>query len=277
MDTGTDAAIADHYGNPQLEDVILGALTATGHDVDSLDPEALFAVDELHVGGAQATRNLASAAGIVAGTRVLDIGSGLGGPARLFAHRFGARVVGVDLTPEFVRIATSLTDRTGLSDTVEFVVGSGTDLPFPDDRFDVATLVHVGMNIQDKALLFTEASRVLRPGGIFAVYDMMLAGVGEVTYPMPWAGTDDISFLETPSGYERAFRAAGFTVESTTDRRDAGIEFIARAQQSASGGQPPPLGLHLVIGPDTRTRMGNLLAGMTAGVLAPVEMIGRLA
>ncbi len=277
MHTETDAAIADHYGNPELEDVILGALTATGHSVDSLDPDALFPVDELHVGGAQATMNLASTAGIDAGTRVLDIGSGLGGPARLFAHHFGAHVVGVDVTPEFVRIATSLTRRTRLSERVEFVEGSGTDLPFPDDRFDVATLIHVGMNIRDKALLFTEASRVLKPGGIFAVYDMMLTGAGEVTYPMPWAGTVDISFLETPSGYEKAFRAAGFTVESTTDRREAGIEFIERAQQSVSGGQPPPLGLHLVIGPDTRTRMGNLLAGMTAGVLAPVEMIGRLA
>lgn len=272
----TDTAVARHYGNPELEDSILDALVRTGHDLNRLEPDDLLAVDEFHVGGVQATRDLARAAGITAGSTVLDVGSGIGGPARLFAHHFGATVVGVDVTPEFVRTATSLTGRTGLSENVAFIEGSGLRLPFTDDEFDVATMIHVGMNIADKPALFTEVSRVLRPGGVFALYDIMITSAGEMAYPQPWAPTADISFVGSPDDYTKALQAAGFTVESTTDRRDAGIEFIERGPQPSPGGQPSPLGMHLVLGPDGRNRMGNLLAGMKAGVLAPVEMVARL-
>lgn len=272
----TDTAVANHYGNPKLESSILDALVVTGHDPESLEPDDLLAVDELHIGGVQSTRDLAMAAGITTGTEVLDIGSGIGGPARLFAHHFGARVVGVDVTPEFVRTATSLTERTGLSESVAFIEGSGLSLPFADDEFDVATLIHVGMNIADKPALFTEVSRVLKSGGVFAVYDIMLTGHGAPTYPLPWAGTPDISFLGTPLEYEKALQAAGFTVESTRDRHDAGIEFIESGPRPAPGERPSPLGMHLVLGPDGLARMGNLLGAMKARVLAPVEMVARL-
>lgn len=272
----TDTAVAHHYGNPKLESSILDALVVTGHDTERLEPDDLLAVDEFHVGGVQATRDLALAAGITTGTEVLDIGSGIGGPARLFAHHFGAEVVGVDVTPEFVRTATSLTERTGLSEHVAFIEGSGLSLPFADDEFDVATLIHVGMNVADKPALFTEVSRVLRPGGVFAVYDIMLAGEGAPSYPLPWAGNPDISFLGTPLEYEKALQAAGFTVESTRDRRDAGIEFIESGPRPAPGGRPSPLGMHLVLGPDGLARMENLLTAMKTGVLAPVEMLARL-
>lgn len=272
----TDTAVANHYGNPKLETSILDALVATGHDTESLEPDDLLAVDEFHVGGVQATRDLAMAAGITEGTEVLDIGSGIGGPARLFAHHFGARVVGVDVTPEFVRTSTSLTERTGLTESVAFVEASGLSLPFADDEFDVATLIHVGMNIPDKPALFTEVSRVLKPGGTFAVFDVMMTGEGTPVYPLPWAENPDISFLGTPLDYEKALQAAGFTVDSTRNRRDMGIEFIEAGPRPAPGERPSPLGMHLVLGPDGRVRMGNLLDAMKAGTLAPVEMVARL-
>ncbi|MET1052922.1 MAG: class I SAM-dependent methyltransferase [Mycetocola sp.] len=276
IDTPTDTAVARHYGNPQLEEAILGALTATGRDIDALHPDDLLAVDEFHIGGVQAARDLALAAGIEAGSRVLDIGSGIGGPARLFAAHFGANVVGVDLTPEFVSTATMLTARTGLDEQVAFIEASALALPFADDEFDVATLLHVGMNIADKATAFAEVARVLKPGGVFALYDIMRTGEGEAPYPLPWAATADISFPASLDDYTAALTSAGFTIEHTRSLRDAGIEFIERTPKPAPGESPSPLGMHLVLGPDGRTRMGNLLTAMKTGLLAPVELVARV-
>ncbi|HEV7849563.1 MAG TPA: methyltransferase domain-containing protein [Mycetocola sp.] len=270
----TENAVAQHYRNPELESSILGALQRTGHDPEHLEPDDLLAVDQFHIGGVQAARDVAIGAGIGPTRVVLDIGSGLGGPARLFAHHFGATVVGVDLTPEFVETATSLTRRAGLSDRVRFVEGSALDLPFTANEFDVATLLHVGMNIQDKPAMFRSAARALKPGGMFAVYDVMRTGDGELAYPLPWAASADISFPATPEDYAYALESAGFTVESTRNLREEGIEFIERGP--AGDGSTSPLGMHLVLGPDGRTRMGNLGAAMTAGTLAPVEMFARL-
>ncbi|MBG6239283.1 SAM-dependent methyltransferase [Mycetocola sp. CAN_C7] len=273
--SGMDPAVARHYGNPQLEVAILGALTATGRDIDHLQPDDLLTVDEFHIGGVQSARDLALAAGITAGSRVLDVGSGIGGPARLFASHYGATVVGVDVTPEFVRTAASLTERTGLADQVAFVDASALNLPFADEEFDVATLLHVGMNIADKGTAFAEVARVLRPGGVFAIYDVMRSAEGDLAYPLPWAATAAISFPASRAAYEDALGAAGFTVERHRDLRDAGIEFIEAMPKPAQGERPSPLGMHLVLGPDGRTRMTNLLHAMKAGLLAPVELIAR--
>ena len=270
----TEDAVASHYRNPALEASILVALERTGHDPKRIQPDDLLAVDQFHIGGVQAARDVAVGAGIGASTMVLDIGSGLGGPARLFAHHFGAQVVGVDLTPEFVEAATSLTERAGLAEQVAFVQGSALDLPFAEDEFDVVTLLHVGMNIGDKSALFQNVARVLKPGGVFAIYDVMRTGDGEIVYPLPWAASAEISFPATPEEYTRALEETRFTVESTRELRNEGIEFAQRGP--LSGQPPPPLGMHLVLGPDGRTRMANLLAAMIAGTLAPVEMFARL-
>ncbi|WP_411722227.1 class I SAM-dependent methyltransferase [Mycetocola sp.] len=221
----TENAVALHYRNPALETSILEALRRTGHDPERIGPDDLLAVDQFHIGGVQAARDLALGAGIGPTTVVLDIGSGLGGPARLFAHHFGATVVGVDLTPEFVETATSLTRRSGLSDRVRFVQGNALELPFTENEFDVATLLHVGMNIADKSALFRSAARVLKPGGMFAVYDVMRTGDGQLAYPLPWATSAEISFSATPEEYATALQAAGFTVGSTRNLRLEGLYF----------------------------------------------------
>jgi MPBQ/MSBQ methyltransferase len=271
----TETAVAEHYRNPGLEGSILEALRRTGHDPEHVEADDLLAVDQFHVGGVEAARGLAVGAGISATSVVLDIGSGLGGPARLFAHHFGATVVGVDLTPEFVETATSLTRRSGLADKVRFVQGSAVDLPFGENEFDVATLLHVGMNIDDKPALFRNVARVLKPGGMFALYDVMRTGEGELAYPLPWAASAEISFPATPEDYANALEVVGFTVRSTRNLREQGIAFAEPGP--AEGERPPPLGMHLVLGPDGRTRMGNLVSAMKTGTLAPVEMLARLA
>ncbi|GGE84404.1 class I SAM-dependent methyltransferase [Mycetocola zhadangensis] len=276
---GIETAVSEHYSSGRLEDVLLSALRDAGIDPDSLQPGDLFPADELHVGGAVAAHELAEAAGISQGHRVLDLGCGIGGPARLFASQFGAEVVGVDVTEEFVHTATSFTRRCGLAELATFVTASALALPFDENNFDRATLLHVGMNIEDKGTLFSEAFRVLKPGGVFAVFDIMRTGEGEVTYPVPWAADAAISFLETPEQYSSRGLAAGFSVEGRRDRRELGIEFLTKMQRAAAQGAdapgPPRLGLPLVLGPDSGRRVGNLLAAVQAGILAPVEILFR--
>jgi SAM-dependent methyltransferase len=187
---GSEEAVVRHYARGGLEAAIMQALEGAGVDTVRLTRADLHAVDEFHMGWHAATEALGRALRLAPGTAVLDVGAGLGGPARHFAEAHGCDVTGLDLTPDFVAAATGLTRRTGLADRVRFVEGSALAMPFADGRFDAASLIHVGMNIADKSRLFAEIRRVLRPGGRLAIYDLMRTGPGEITMPMPWASTD---------------------------------------------------------------------------------------
>ena len=188
--------VTTHYGAGDLSEAILEALTSAGVDTENLEPGDLFPVDQLHAGGVAATRYAVERLEIGPGTRLLDVGCGIGGPSRL-AATYEAQVTGIDLTPEFVDAATALTERVGLSETASFVTTPGEALPFDAGSFDAALMVHVGMNIPDKLALFHEVRRVLEPGGRFAVFDQMRTGDGALPYPMPWAEDRRSSFVET--------------------------------------------------------------------------------
>ncbi|PZS16298.1 MAG: hypothetical protein DLM60_15670 [Pseudonocardiales bacterium] len=157
----SEQAIAAHYSQGELGRKILNALTTLGADPEHLDPDQIAPLDEFHIGGRRATVELLDQLDLRPGLRVLDVGSGLGGTARYLARRHGVEVTGVDLTVEYVQVATSLTRRAGLAELVRFRQGSATTLPFPDESFDRACMLHVGMNIVDKAALFAEIPRRL--------------------------------------------------------------------------------------------------------------------
>jgi SAM-dependent methyltransferase len=275
-----EPGIARHYDISGLEEQILGALAGTGVDVAHLRADALEAVDEFHIGGVAATRELIDQMKLKPAARLLDIGSGIGGPARFVANSVGADVTGIDLTQSYVDIAASLSKRTGLSDKTHFVQGSALDMPFADASFDAAMILHVGMNLPDKAKLMCEAARVLKPGGVFAVYDVMRLKDGALTYPLPWASNETMSFVATPDDYRSAAAAAGFSVTTERPRGAFAIEFFAalRARMAAAQaeGKKPPPGVNLVMGEDARTKIANLVALLEGGVLAPVEMLLRL-
>ena len=166
--------------------------------------DALAPVDEFHIGGRRATEPFVESLKLSKGSRVLDLGCGLGGPARFVAATTGAHVTGIDLTPEFVEAGRALTEWTGLAGQIELVEGSILELPFEDVSMDAAYMIHVGMNIADKAGIAREAARVLKPGGIFAIYDVMQVGTGQMEYPAPWASSEDQSALAPPETYEAA-------------------------------------------------------------------------
>ncbi|HZH25766.1 MAG TPA: methyltransferase domain-containing protein [Azospirillaceae bacterium] len=274
---GTEQDVARHYTRGGLEQKILDALVADGKDIDKLAPSDLSGADEFHLGWRAATVELAKDLGLAPGMHVLDVGSGIGGPARYFAEAHGCRVTGIDLTPEFVEVANAITRRCGLADRVEFRQGSALSLPFADGAFDAATMIHVGMNIPDKAAVFGEVRRVLKPGARFGVYDVMRVGDGGIPYPMPWAETADTSFVETPDTYRRLLNHAGFGIEAEHDRRGLAIELGRRMREDAAKHGPPPLGLHVLIGPAATQRLGNMMRTLEGGGIAPVEFVARVA
>jgi ubiquinone/menaquinone biosynthesis C-methylase UbiE len=271
----TEAAVARHYGRGQLEELILAAVAREGKDPEKLTAGDLAAVDEFHVGGLEATQELAKQMELRAGLRLLDVGSGLGGPARYFAAEHGCRVTGIDLTEEFVRVAGSLTKRTKLDGLVEFRQGSALELPFERDTFDRAYMIHVGMNIADKAGIFREVRRVLKPAGLFTIFDIMRAGDGPIRYPVPWALSEETSFVATVKEYRNALQNAGFNITQERGRGAFAIAFTERMMARMAQGGPPALGLHLLMGEKTPVIVGNILAAMKEGVLEPVELFAR--
>ena len=268
-----EQTVAQHYTHGSLEAAILDGLRRSGKDPDRLDPDDLAAGDEFHIGGRQATVEFADQLGLRADMELLDIGSGIGGPARYFAHQRKCRVTGIDLTDEYVRVATALSQRVGLADELKFVQGSALALPFPPASFDGAYMLHVGMNIGDKATLFAQVKRALKPGGFFGVYDVMRIGAGDLAFPVPWARTAESSFVAAVDDYRRLLRDAGFAVQKERERRAFAIEFFKKMQARVAESGPPPLGLHVVMGADFSQKVSNLLANLENGLLAPVELI----
>ncbi len=270
-----EQTIAQHYTHGSLEAAILDGLRHSGKNADRLDPDDLAPADEFHIGGRQATVEFAEQLGLRPGLELLDIGSGFGGPARYFAHHRKCRVTGIDLTDEYVRVAGALSQRAGLTDEVKFVQGSALSLPFPAGSFDGAYMLHVGMNIADKATLFGQVKRVLKPGGTFGVYDVMRIGAGDLTFPVPWARTAETSFVADAGDYRRLLREAGFDVRKERERRAFAIEFFKKIQARVAESGLPPLGTHIAMGADFPHKVRNLVANLENGLLAPIEMICR--
>jgi SAM-dependent methyltransferase len=268
----TDAKIAGHYTRGHLEDAILQAVAKEGKDPARLTAADLAPVDEFHVGGIDATRDLAAQMNLRPELSLLDIGCGIGGPARYFAAEHGCKVTGIDLTEEFVLVAKSLTRRTRLDHLVEFHLGSALALPFGPATFDRAYMIHVGMNIADKAALFSEVRRVLKPAGLFAIFDFMRAADGPLGFPFPWALTADTSFVAEVRAYRDALEAAGFRVTYQRSRRPLAIEFALRSMSRMAQGGPPALGVHLLVGEMAKPMLSNVLAMMQQGILDPVEL-----
>ena len=270
----SEAKVAGHYGRGRLEEMILAAV-ALDKDVEKLTAGDLAAVDEFHVGGLEATQELAKQMELRAGLRLLDVGSGIGGPARYFAAEHGCKVTGIDLTEEFVRVATGLTKRTKLDGLVEFRQASALQLPFVAGTFDRAYMIHVGMNIADRSGIFQEVRRVLKPAGLFTVFDIMRTGDGPIRYPVPWALAEETSFVATAKDYRDALQLAGFRIAQERGRGPFSIEFTERMMARMAQGGPPALGLHLLMGEKTPLMVKNILAMMKEGILEPVELHAR--
>lgn len=246
-------SVGAHYGaaGDTLTAGILAALRAAGKNLDALTPDDLAPVDQFHTGGRETTRALATLAGIKPGTSVLDVGGGIGGPARMLVAEFGCTVTVLDLTEAFCRTGEALTERLGLGDRVTFRHGDALAMPFADGSFDLVWTQHSSMNIPDKSALYRESHRVLRPGGRLALHEIMAGSVQPVHFPVPWARDPAISFLQPPEDIRALLAGLRFAEVAWVDKTAEAVAwFRAWAAKRDAAAGPSPLGLHLLLGPD---------------------------
>ena len=273
-DTAYEAALNDHYGVTNLGNEILDALDAAGKDVDGLTRDDIASFDEFHIRGREATREVADVAGIDEDARVLDVGCGVGGPARTLAAELGCEVIGVDVVEEYCRTATLFTDRVGLADDVRFQHGNALDLPFEDDAFDVVWFEHTLMNIEAKRVAFREARRVLRPGGTLALYEICAGPGGDTVFPVPWASDASLSFLIRPERLRELIIDVGFDEVAFRDVTEPSLEWfrdVVESMQSRPPEAPPPLGLNLLMGDETPVKASNVVRNLEEERIAVVQ------
>ena len=270
-----EQSVAEHYTRGELEEKIFSVLRNAGKNVDQLSAEDLAAVDNFHVGGLEATEAFASFIALRPGAHLLDVGCGIGGPARYFAAK-GYQVTGIDLTEEFTRVAENLTRMTRLDGKAQFRQASALEMPFASASFDGAYMIHVGMNIENKAGVFREVARVLKPGGRFAIFDIMGEGNVPFEFPVPWAATPATSFIASVEDYRRALEQAGFRIEHQRSRRQFAVEFIQKMAARAAAAKGPVLGVQLLMGERAPVMMKNVNAAISSGALDPVELVASV-
>lgn len=269
------SGVAAHYGRVRgVLDQITDALESMGLDpATGVDPAALAPADEFHLGGHEATMALTASLGIDTDSEVLDVGCGLGGPARDMARTYGCHVTGIDLAPEFVYAAEGLSLMTGMESSTSFEVGDVTVLDRSDRAFDVATMIHVGMNVPDKPGLFGAIASSLRPGGRFGIYDIIrTAGADtDLAFPMPFASDENDSHLATSDDYVAALEGAGLSIVHVIERTD----LVGRVIRRAADGPRTPLNLGLVMGPESPTMFANLGDAVESGFVRPIEIVAE--
>ena len=264
-----------HYGSAGIAERILAALRAANGSDAPITPEILAPIDHFHGRGVVATGELVALLDPQPGEHILDIGSGIGGPARWIAARCGCRVTGVDLTPEFCAAARALNAATGMEDRVTIVEGSALDLPFPEANFNRAYSQNVVMNIADKPRFYREAFRVLRPGAVLALSNVCAGSERQPYFPVPWAETAATSFLATPEETEAELRAAGFEIVSFQDTTEALRPAQLRETERLAREGLPPLGIHLIMGERIREMRLNSARSAAEGRTRTIEALVR--
>ncbi|MEO7086898.1 MAG: class I SAM-dependent methyltransferase [Gemmatimonadaceae bacterium] len=266
--------VAEHYATPDLLGRIDAALARAGCDPLHVAWPDLAAVDQFHVRGLAATKDLVEALGATEGDSVIDVGSGLGGPSRYLAATRGCHVTGIDLAPEYVAAASVLAERAGLSSLVKYQQANALDLPFADASFDHALTQHVAMNIAAREQLYGSIRRVLRPGGRLAIYDVVKGNDEPLKFPVPWARGPEISFLLTGDAMRDVLAKTGFTELSWDDQTDNGIAWFERQRAALEAADaPPPLGVNVILGAQFREMAANLTDNLRAGRVRLVQTV----
>lgn len=270
--------VANHYTRGDLLSAIRAGVEKLGKTPETVTIEDLAPVDEFHIGGRMATRSFLDQIGIRPEDHVLDVGCGIGGASRFAARTYGCQVTGIDLTEEYVETGNTLCSWLGLENRVKLSQGNALAMNLPDATVDKAFMLHVGMNIPDKASLAMEVWRVLRPGGVFGIYDIMEVDGDQLKYPVPWATVAKASSLASPANYKHSLMAAGFQIVSERDRREFALDFFERLKaNSAVADGPPPLGLHILMGKEAPTKVQNMIENVSRNRVAPIELIARKA
>ena len=280
MTSGANAQlIQENYTVGAMLDRIKEALEKVGLGEGPLRWSDLVPFDQFHVRGLEATKELAEALQLNMGESLLDIGSGLGGPARYLAAVHGVQVTGIDLTPVFVEISEYLSARAGLHDKTTFRQGDAADLPFHDEAFDVCWTQHVAMNVENKPKMYQGIHRVLKTGGQLAIYDAIRGNDQPLLYPTPWAREESMSFVATESGLKEALAGAGFQIRSFLDQTETAAQWSREVQQQrarqTSPQTPNPLSPLFILGPQMAPAITNFAQNVLEGRVRLVQIIAE--
>ena len=278
----TESILQGHYASPGIREKIQAGLEVLGQTTSTVTPGELKMMDEFHMGGVPAAMHVLQAMGFTEQDTVLDVGCGVGGTTRSLAANFRvSSIEGVDLTPEYIQVGTEINTWPLVKASFQGGVvprltqGSALALPFPEASFSKIIMLHVGMNVEDKAQLFKEFRRVLKPGGTVGVFDVMRTGHGELPFPMPWSSVAETSFVQTPEAYKLAMSEAGLTVLREENRREAIMEALAKQLQNATdvGSPKNPLSLGILMGNSFPQKGQNIGTMTRAGIIAPVFVV----
>lgn len=275
MADANPSTIADYWARGDVYALIVSALQRMSKPLDRLTLEDLAPVDHFHARGLPATIELADRMPVRAGQRILDIGCGLGGPARYIANRFRCTVHGVDITPPFVEAATRLSALVGMQAQVHFAHADAVDLPYPDRDFDGAYTQHVTMNIADRARFFREARRVLKPGAFFALTEHGLGPNGDPHYPVPWSADGSDSYLVSPAETRALLERAGFEDISIDDTGPKYVAAYRIAIEKTERGEVSPLGIHILMGETALEKTRNAARNIEEGRTHPIQVLCR--
>lgn len=270
-----EVRVSEHYSRKDLFKIIKQGLIKQGIDLDLVSPEDLNAVDEFHIGGIEGTRFVSDKLDLLSTSKVLDIGCGIGGPARFIAETYQSSVTGIDLTPSYIEAGVALNELVGLSGKVNLLTASALEMPFCDNHFDATYMIHVGMNIANKKQLMSEAFRVTKPNGFFVLYDVMKLEDVDIEYPLPWADKKTESAVELISSYESALENAGFNIVEKENKTKFAITFFQNMITNTKKNGPSPLGLHLLMGENTSKKISNIFRQIYDEILAPIVIVSK--
>ncbi len=265
-----EPSVLSHYSDGGIAERILDALGKAGKDPDNLTVDDLAPLDEFHTRGRAATRELAEFAGFGPGMNILDVGSGLGGPARYLASAHGCQMTGLELVPEFRDVAEMLSQRCGLASKTSFRRGSALEMPFDDLTFDGAWTIQAQMNIADKEGFYSEIFRVLKPGGRFVFQDIFIGNGESLDYPVPWAGDASISFLGDPQLIREMLSPIGFRELKWRDVSGETIEY-GKQNRPAPNAPTPILGMHVLFGEEIFQRRANSGKALREGKIVFIQ------
>lgn len=268
--------ISRHYSRGNLFERLSAALADDGVEIRHASIESLAPYDQFHGRGLEATAEIADLLDIEIADHVLDIGSGIGGPARYFARRFGCRVTGIDLTPEFCQVGQDLTRVLHMEERVQLMLGDALAMPFADGSFDGAYAVNVSMNIADKGAFYGQIHRVLKPGAWLALSEIAKGPAGDPDYPTPWASRAQDSFLSTPDETRAQLIRAGFEIIHFHSTRERALAFGARSRAMVERGKKPPhRAVYLIHGDMAAEAIANTARALLESRIVPIEIVGR--
>ncbi len=265
--------ISNYYSPNDLYNRIIEGLHKLDKDLSKITLDDLQPVDEFHIRGETATKELIKLSGFTADMHILDVGCGIGGSTRRLSRQTGCRVTGIDLSDAYIDTAERLTQLLNMQERVKFQAASALVLPFADNAFDGVWSLQMNMNVEDKLSWLKEVYRVLKPGGRAVLYEVCGSKNTPLHFPVPWAQDSSMSFLLPPEAFRAVITAAGFGIEVWNDKTDLAQKAFANVPKPLGEPALPVLGVYLLVGRDIPTKAYNLHRNLDEERVSLIETV----